>query len=66
MKYRQDRNADTQADPMFFIFSPSHIFIKQLPTHNGTFAFAPTHEATPSAKSKEPFLQTHITMLKSI
>ena len=23
---------------------------------NGTFAFAPTHEANPSAKSKEPFL----------
>jgi hypothetical protein len=22
---------------------------------NGTFAFAPTHEANPSAKSKEPF-----------
>jgi len=26
-----------------------------LPT-NGTFAFAPTHEANASAKSKEPFL----------
>jgi hypothetical protein len=23
---------------------------------NGTFAFAPTHESNPSAKSKEPFL----------
>jgi len=23
---------------------------------NGTFAFAPTHKANPSAKSKEPFL----------
>jgi len=23
---------------------------------NGTFAFAPTHQANPSAKSKEPFL----------
>ncbi len=22
---------------------------------NGTFAFAPTHDANPSAKSKEPF-----------
>jgi len=22
---------------------------------NGTFAFAPTHEANPAAKSKEPF-----------
>jgi len=27
-----------------------------LPTHNGTFVFAPTHKAYPSAKSKEPFL----------
>jgi hypothetical protein len=26
---------------------------------NGTFAFAPTHEANPSAKSKEPFLPEH-------
>ena len=26
------------------------------PTHNGTFAFAPTLQANPSAKSKEPFL----------
>jgi len=42
---------------MFFIFCPPHIFKKQfycLPT-NGTFAFALTHEANPSAKSKEPF-----------
>ena len=25
------------------------------PTHNGTFAFAPTHKINASAKSKEPF-----------
>jgi len=30
---------------------------EEMNTHrtNGTFAFAPTHEANPSAKSKEPF-----------
>jgi len=38
-----------------FYFLPTTHFLKQLPTHNGTFAFAPTHEANPSAKSKEPF-----------
>jgi hypothetical protein len=39
---------------VFYFFSTAH-FLKQLPTHNGTFAFAPTHEPKPSAKSKEPF-----------
>jgi hypothetical protein len=30
---------------------------EKMNTHrtNGTFAFAPTHKANPSAKSKEPF-----------
>jgi len=44
--------------PDVFYFLPTAHFLKQLPTHNGTFAFAPTHEANPSAKSKEPFLPT--------
>lgn len=39
---------------VFYFFAIAH-FLKQLPTHNGTFAFAPSHEANPSAKSKEPF-----------
>jgi hypothetical protein len=39
---------------VFYFFAIAH-FLKQLPTHNGTFAFAPTHETNPSAKSKEPF-----------
>jgi len=38
-----------------FYFSPTAHLLKQLPTQNGTFDFAPTHEANPSAKSKEPF-----------
>jgi len=41
--------------PDFFYFLPTAHFLKQLPTHNRTFAFAPTHETNPSAKSKEPF-----------
>lgn len=41
--------------PDVFYFLPTAYFLKQLPTHNGTFALAPTHEANPSAKSKEPF-----------
>jgi len=30
-----------------------------LPTHNGTFAFAPIQETNASTKTKEPFFQTH-------
>jgi hypothetical protein len=41
----------------FYFFATAH-FLKQLPTHNGTFAFAPTHKANSSAKSKEPFFAT--------
>jgi len=43
---------------VFYFFATAH-FLKQLPTHNGTFAFALTHKADPSAKSKEPFYITH-------
>jgi len=45
--------------PDVFYFLPTAHFLKQffcIPT-NGTFAFAPTHEANHSAKSKEPFFQ---------
>ncbi len=43
--------------PYVFYFLPNAHFKKTilLPTHNGTFAFAPTHKANASAKSKEPF-----------
>jgi hypothetical protein len=40
-----------------FFFLPTAHFLKQfycLHT-NGTFDFAPNHDANPSAKSKEPF-----------
>lgn len=41
---------------VFYFFATAH-FLKTIFCHrtNGTFAFAPTHEANPSAKSKEPF-----------
>jgi len=41
--------------PVVFYCLPNVHFLKQLLTHNVTFAFTPTHEANPSAKSKEPF-----------
>jgi len=44
-----------ESRPDVFYFLPTAHSFKHLPTHNGTFAFAPTHKANPSAKSKEPF-----------
>ncbi|NMC38991.1 MAG: hypothetical protein GYA41_11775 [Bacteroidales bacterium] len=43
-----------------FYFLPTAHFLKQLPTPNGTFAFALTHKVKPSAKSKEPFCLFHL------
>lgn len=44
--------------------NPSH-FLKFLLASrtNGTFGFAPTHRAFPSAKPKEPFLSQHTVSL---
>jgi len=53
--------ADHTSRPDVFYFLPIAHFLKQLPTHNGTFVFAPTHEANPSAKSKEPFFSNAFT-----
>lgn len=42
---------------LYFLFSPPHIFFNSIlcrPT-NGTLAFAPTAQANPQAKAKEPF-----------
>ncbi|OFX35251.1 MAG: hypothetical protein A2X08_07375 [Bacteroidetes bacterium GWA2_32_17] len=50
---RQESRHSSRPDVFYFL--PTAHFLKQLPTHNGTFAFAPTHEAKSSAKSKEPF-----------
>ncbi|MBL0308626.1 MAG: hypothetical protein IPP77_02740 [Bacteroidetes bacterium] len=48
--------ADTQVCPMFFIFFPHRTFLKTIfaSRTSGTFGFAPTHKASPSAKPKEP------------
>jgi hypothetical protein len=42
---------------LYFLFSPPHIFFNSILASitNGTFGFAPKHEANPSAKSKELF-----------
>jgi hypothetical protein len=44
---------------MFFFFF-HRTFLKPIldSRTNGTFAFAPTHKAPPSAKAKEPFFAT--------
>jgi hypothetical protein len=44
--------------PNVFYFLPNPQFFKPILTSrtNGTFAFAPIQIASPSAKSKEPFL----------
>jgi len=42
---------------LYFLFSPPHIFLNSILASrtNGTLAFAPTTQANPSAKAKEPF-----------
>jgi len=44
--------------PNVFYFFSHRTFLKTILASrtNGTFAFAPTAQATPSAKAKEPFL----------
>jgi len=52
---------------MFFKNFPTAHFFNTilLPAHIGTLSYAPTHEANPSAKAKEPILPTHRIMLKT-
>jgi hypothetical protein len=42
---------------LYFLFFPTALFFNSILASrtNGTFAFAPTHKAHPSAKAKEPF-----------
>ena len=46
--------------PDVFYFFSLRTFLKTILASrtNGTFAFAPTHKADPSAKAKEPFFAT--------
>ena len=54
--------------PDVFYFFPHRTFLKTILASrtNGTFAFAPTHKADPSAKAKEPFFATAPRMFKLI
>ena len=54
------QTADRTANASVFLFFPTSHFLKTILTSrtNGTFAFAPTHQADPSAKAKEPFFAT--------
>jgi hypothetical protein len=51
------QTADPKANASVFLFFPTAHFLKTILASrtNGTFAFAPTHKANPSAKAKEPF-----------
>ena len=51
------QTADPRANASVFLFFPTAHFLKTILTNrtNGTFAFAPTKRAYPSAKAKEPF-----------
>jgi hypothetical protein len=63
MKYKIDKGqmniqtADPKANASVFLFFSTAHFLKTILARrtNGTFAFAPTHKADPSAKAKEPF-----------
>jgi hypothetical protein len=51
------QTADPKANASVFLFFSTAHFLKTILVSrtNGTFAFAPTHKADPSAKAKEPF-----------
>jgi len=68
IKHKQMNNqtADTKVNASVFLFFCQRTFFKNnfCQRTNGTFAFAPTHKANPSAKAKEPFfLPTHQVIL---
>jgi len=48
-----------ESQPDIFHFLPTAHFLKQLPTHDGIFAFAQTQEANRSENQKCHFFQTH-------
>jgi len=52
----RQKSRNSSRPNVFYFLPTAHFLITILASHtNGTFAFAPTHEANPSAKSKEPF-----------
>ena len=53
--------------PKVFNFLPTAHFLETIASRtNGTFAFAPTHEANPTAKSKEPFLANALRIIYTL
>jgi hypothetical protein len=58
--------AAPKANASVFLFFPTAPFLKTILASrtNGTFAFAPTHKANPSAKPKEPFFANPQQMMK--
>jgi hypothetical protein len=50
------QTADPKANASVFLFFPTAHFLKTILASrtSGTFGFAPTHKADPSAKPKEP------------
>jgi len=50
-----------------FLFFPHRTFLKTILANrtSGTFGFAPTHEANPSAKPKEPLFAKPYTLYLS-
>jgi hypothetical protein len=57
MEQRNHQTADPKANASVFLFFSTPHFLKTILAlrTNGTFGFAPTHKADPSAKPKEPF-----------
>jgi hypothetical protein len=57
---RNHQTADPKANASVFLFFPYRTFLKTILASrtNGTFGFAPTHKADPSAKPKEPLFAT--------
>jgi hypothetical protein len=55
------QTADPKANASVFLFFATAHFLETILAirTNGTFAFAPTHKANPSAKAKELFFSTH-------
>jgi len=60
-----NQTADPRANASVFLFFPTAHFLKTILASrtSGTFPFAPTHKANPSAKAKEPlFAKAPITL----
>jgi len=59
------KTADPKANASVFLFFPTAHFLKTILASrtSGTFGFAPTHKADPSAKPKEPISNRPVKIL---